>query len=149
MDSTASIPEVALTPTLLVRAGGDDASLYGCDIRDAHEVIPLRPMTRLPGAPACVRGLINLRGTIVTVLDLGVRLDATRAPTTEGSILLVRLGEHVAGLVVSEVVDVRGITVDETTPTANEGITRGIATVDGAAVVVLDLDALLVQVLRF
>jgi chemotaxis signal transduction protein len=83
------------------------------------------------------------------VLDLGVRLDATRAPTTEGSILLVRLGEHVAGLVVSEVVDVRGIAVDETTPSANEGITRGIATVDGAAVVVLDLDALLVQVLRF
>ena len=149
MDSTASIPEVALTPTLLVRAGGDDASLYGCDIREAHEVIPLRPMTRLPAAPACVRGLINLRGTIVTVIDLGVRLDATSVPTTDGSILLVRIGEHVAGLVVSEVVDVRSIAVDETTPSANEGITRGIATVDDTAVVVLDLDALLMQVLRF
>jgi len=149
LDSTASIPDVGLTPTLLVRAGGDGASLYGCDIRDAHEVIPLRPMTRLPGAPACVRGLINLRGTIVTVLDLGVRLDATRPVTADGSILLVRIGEHVAGLVVGEVVDVRSIAVDETTPSANEGITRGIATVDGAAVIVLDLDALLTQVLRF
>jgi len=106
-------------------------------------------MTRLPGAPTYVRGLINLRGTIVTVLDLGLRLDATRPPTIDGSILLVRIGEHVAGLVVSEVVDVRAIAVDDTTPNANEGITRGLATVDGTPVLVLDLEALLTQVLRF
>ena len=64
------------SPTLLFRVGG---RLYGCDISDAQEIIPLRPMTRLPGAPAFVRGLINMRGTIVTVLDLRARLDPSAA----------------------------------------------------------------------
>jgi len=58
---------VVLAPTLLFRVRG---ATYGCDIGATQEIIPLRPMTRVPGAPAYVRGLINMRGTIVTVLDL-------------------------------------------------------------------------------
>ena len=85
MASTASTsePAVALPPApraarraLLFRVG---AAVYGCDIDDIREIVPFRQATRLPGAPAYVQGLINLRGTIVTVLDLGVRLAASRA----------------------------------------------------------------------
>ena len=75
--------------------------------REAREIIPLRPTTRLPGAPPFVRGLINMRGTIVTVLDLGARLDPTSGPTRRGSILLVRHRDRVVGLVVDQVSDVR------------------------------------------
>jgi purine-binding chemotaxis protein CheW len=136
-----------LSPTLLFRVG---ANLYGCDITEAQEIIPLRPMTRLPGAPAFVRGLINMRGTIVTVLDLGVRLDPTRAPAQEGSILLVRHRDRLVGLVVEEVADVRALeweTGDRAASVGGGAIVKGVATVDGAAVVVLDLDALIKQVL--
>ncbi|HVX38522.1 MAG TPA: chemotaxis protein CheW [Gemmatimonadaceae bacterium] len=152
MDSTASIPETdLLTPTLLFRAG---ATLYGCHISDAQEIIPLRRTTRLPGAPAFVRGLINVRGTIVTVLDLAVRFDAARAPTADGSILLVRHRERLVGVVVNEVVDVRPLAVEAPDDDARESgagsgasVMRGVATVDDAAVVILDLDALITQVL--
>jgi len=134
---------VVAAPTLLFRVGG---SVYGCDITEAREIIPLRPMTRLPGAPAFVRGLLNIRGTIVTVLDLGVRLDAGRAPITDGSILLVRHRERLVGLVVDEVADVRVLDVDADEG-GGEGIVRGLATADGSPVVVLDLDTLIKQVL--
>ena len=147
LDSTTSTPDAAAAlvaaPTLLFRVGG---SVYGCDITEAREIIPLRPMTRLPGAPAFVRGLLNIRGTIVTVLDLGVRLDAGRAPITDGSILLVRHRERLVGLVVDEVADVRVLDVDADEG-GGEGIVRGLATADGSPVVVLDLDTLIKQVL--
>jgi purine-binding chemotaxis protein CheW len=122
--------------------------LYGCDISEPQEIIPLRPTTRLPGAPAFVRGLINVRGIIVTVIDLGVRLDPTRTPAERGSILLVRHRDRLVGVVVDEVVDVRALDVDDShdAPGAAE-ITKGVATVDDAAIVVLDLSALISQIL--
>jgi purine-binding chemotaxis protein CheW len=132
-----------VTPTLLFRVG---ASTYGCDISLTQEIIPLRPATRLPGAPAFVRGLINIRGSIITVLDLGVRLDPTRAPMADGSIMLVRRGERLVGVVVDEVLDVRVLDV-ECGEGAGAAITRGVATADGEAVIVLDLEALIGQVL--
>jgi purine-binding chemotaxis protein CheW len=115
-------------------------------------------MTRLPGAPRFVRGLINMRGTIVTVLDLGQRLDPAREPITSGAIVLVRYGERLVGLVVDEVADVRQVVVDES---SGGGIVRGLAVDagadgeggdadgrgDAAAIVVLDLGALIQQVL--
>jgi purine-binding chemotaxis protein CheW len=106
-------------------------------------------MTRLPGAPAYVRGLINMRGTIVTVLDLGVRVDPSRAVTRDGSILLVRHGERLVGVVVEEVLDVRVLDIEDGDAAKSGGgaIVRGVASVDGGAVVVLDFAALITQVL--
>lgn len=127
--------------------------VYGSEVSDAQEVIPLRPMTRVPGAPPFVRGLINMRGTIITVLDLAVRLDATRGPTQDGSILLVRHrgGDRIVGIVVDEVLDVRLLTIDlgdAESGGARSAITRGVGTVDDATVVILDLDVLISQVLH-
>ena len=159
MDSSTSTPEVAdavAAPTLLFRIG---ANLYGCDITEAQEIIPLRPATRLPGAPAFVRGLINMRGTIVTVLDLGLRLDPSRTePAREGSILLGRHAgadgrDRLVGLVVDEVADVRVLDIEDAdgrrNTTAGGAIVKGMAAIDEGttAVVVLDLDALITQVL--
>jgi purine-binding chemotaxis protein CheW len=137
-----------MIPTLLFRVGRD---LYGSKVTNAQEAIPLRTATRVPGAPAFVRGLINLRGTIVTVVDLGARLDASHSAADEGSILLVRQsgGDRVVGIVVDEVLDVRSLAIDEgATPRGVDGsITRGLAMIDDTTVVILDLDALISKVL--
>src|SRR5262249_18696394 len=97
LDSTTPTLEPTATPTLLFRVG---ATVYGCDIGDAQEILPLRPASRLPGAPSYVRGLINVRGTIVTLLDVGARLEPGRAPIESGSILLIRYRERLVGLAV-------------------------------------------------
>jgi purine-binding chemotaxis protein CheW len=126
--------------------------LYGSRVTDAQEVIPLRPATRIPGAPPFVRGLINMRGTIVTVLDLGVRFDASRPLMDEGSILLVRhgSGDRTVGVAVDEVMDVRELAIDDSetaTAGARSNVARGVAALGDATVVILDLDALISQVL--
>ena len=122
--------------------------MFGADGADVRELIPLGEVTRLPGAPAFVRGLINVRGTIVTILDLGVRLDSSAVPATEGSILLVRHRDRLVGIVVDEVADVRQLDVDASGASQAAGeLVRGVATLDGTPVVVLDLGALIRQVL--
>jgi purine-binding chemotaxis protein CheW len=144
--SIASIPELTATPTLLFRVG---ASVFGCDTASVQEIIPQRPATRLPGAPRFVRGLINIRGTIVTVLDLAVRLGAADEPGPNGSFLLVRHRDRIVGLSVDEVADVRPLEVDrgDAAVASSGNIVRGVASVDDTPVVVLDLDALIQQVL--
>jgi purine-binding chemotaxis protein CheW len=133
------------TSALLFRAG---RTVFGADGVDVRELIPLGDVTRLPGAPPFVRGLINVRGTIVTILDLGVRLDPSATPISEGSILLVRHRDRLVGVVVDEVADVRQLEVDVSGASQAAGdLVRGVATLDGAPVVVLDLGALIRQVL--
>lgn len=97
--------------TLLFRVGD---TIYGCDLEAVREIVPFRRPTRLPGAPKYVLGLINLRGTIVMVFDLAVRLEPSRSALADGSIMLVSVGGTTAGGVpravgfaVQEVLDVR------------------------------------------
>lgn len=121
--------------------------MYGVDSTQIQEIIPFRRVTRLPGAPPFVRGLINVRGTIVTVIDLGARLDPSCAPIDDGSVLLARYRERTVGLAVDEVLDVRGVVVDAPPEQAVNGVVRGLSTVDARAVVILDLDAMMHRVL--
>lgn len=127
--------------------------MYGVDTTQIQEIIPFRRVTRLPGAPPFVRGLINVRGTIVTVIDLGVRLDPSCTPLDDGSVLLTRYHDRTVGLAVDEVLDVRGVVIEEPPAQAatgageGGGVVRGLSTVDTRAVVILDLDAMLHRVL--
>ncbi len=151
MASTQStiLEQLAAARTLLFRVAG---SVYGCDIDAVREIIPWRSATRLPGAPPYVQGLINLRGTIVTVLDLGTRLDAARPPMRDagGSIILVEHGTHAVGVAVDEVMDVQAIAEEpvQTGPgDAHGGLVRGLGHREDDVVVLIDIHTLVTQVL--
>jgi purine-binding chemotaxis protein CheW len=144
LDSSTPTLEVPTTPALLFRSG---ESVYGVDSTQIQEIISLRGVTRLPGAPPFVRGLINVRGTIVTVIDLGLRLDPSCAPAGDGSVLLARYHDRTVGLAVDEVLDVRGIVIEPLPEQQASGVVRGLSTVDAHAVVILDLDAMMHPVL--
>ena len=153
MASSETILEsLAAARTLLFRVA---ERIYGCDIDAVREIIPYRRATRLPGAPSYVQGLVNLRGTIVTVLDLGVRLDPTRAPVREGSIILAQHGVRNVGVAVDEVMDVQAIVeeaVDAETGGSGgaditAGLVRGLGHLEGDVVVLIDIHTLVTQVL--
>lgn len=57
--------------------------LFGIDVHGVQEIVPAQPMTPVPLAPATVRGLINLRGQIVTAVDLRRRLGFDERPRGE------------------------------------------------------------------
>ncbi|HET6680536.1 MAG TPA: chemotaxis protein CheW [Gemmatimonadaceae bacterium] len=121
---------------------GVGARVYGCDIADIREIVPNRPATRLPGAPDHVRGLINLRGTIVTVVDLARRIDGGEA-RPDGSIILVDRGSRQVGLLVDDVRDVQPVASDRfetaTDDLSRGGLVRGLGHLDDGVVIVLDV----------
>lgn len=84
-----------------------------CDIADVREIVPITPTTRLPGAPPHVRGLINLRGTLVTVMDAALCLYGVPAVEAAASILLVERNGRVAGVMVDNVFDMQSLLEDE------------------------------------
>jgi purine-binding chemotaxis protein CheW len=125
-------------------------TVYGCDIGEVREIVPLRRRTRLPGAPPYVRGLINLRGAIVTVIDLAARLAGSTA-AEEGSVVLAEYGNKQVGLAVDEVRDVQILAPDRfeaaTGDVARGGIVRGLGHLDDGVVIVLEVPAVIRQVM--
>ena len=92
---------------------------------DAHDVRELRGWTqetRLPSAPAYVRGVINLRGTILPVVDLAVRLGMTATDcTARSAVIVVSSGTRLVGLLVDAVCDIVEAPEDALQPTPDFG----------------------------
>lgn len=92
---------------------------------EAHEVREIRgwtPETRLPSAPPYVRGVINLRGTILPVVDLAVRLGMTATDyTTRSAVIVVSSGSRLVGLLVDAVCDIVEASEDGLQPTPETG----------------------------
>ena len=104
-----------------------DGQYFGIDVLRVQEVIRHQEMTRVPLAPAVVRGLINLRGQIVTAIDLRRRLDLPDRP--DGGLpvnVVVRTDDGAVSLLVDEIGDVlqtRG-TPFERPPETLRGVAR-------------------------
>ncbi len=91
-------------PTRRVVLLGVGGHWFGITIERVREVIPPRPYTPLPGSEAFVAGLINLRGRIVTVLDLGLRLNLrAAAAAADHSIVILDHAGRLVGMAVEEV----------------------------------------------
>lgn len=84
-----------------------DNLFLGIDVQQIQEVIRYQGMTRVPLAPVAVSGLINLRGQIVTAIDLRRRLDMPlRRPDESPMNVVVRDGENAVSLLVDRIGDV-------------------------------------------
>jgi purine-binding chemotaxis protein CheW len=125
-------------------------TVYGCDIAAVREIVPIRRATRLPGAPTYVRGLFNLRGAIVTVIDLAARL-AGAVASEEGSVVMAQFGNKSVGLAVDEVRDVQMLPPERFEPATGDvargGIVRGLGHLDDGVVIVLEIPAVIRQVM--
>ena len=128
--------------------------VYGLESAAVREVATGASVTRLPGAPAHIRGVMNLRGQLVTVLDLVHLLTGEPARNSDGSTIVVRSGERLLGLVVGDVRDVQTVDVTDavrgdTLPLAQaaRGLIRGLGRLEDAIVILLDVDELVRQTL--
>ena len=84
-----------------------DGMLFGVEVMKVQEVLRSQASTRVPLAPEVVSGLINLRGQIVTSIDMRRRLNLPlRAPDTVPMNIVVRSGDEAVSLLVDEIGDV-------------------------------------------
>jgi purine-binding chemotaxis protein CheW len=122
-------------------------SLFGIEVTQVQEVLREQPMTRVPLAPPEVRGLINLRGQIVTAIDLRDRLGFPPPKEATSPMNVVVQTEHgVASLLVDAIGDVIDVTdrelerTPETVPRQLREIVRGVYKLPGELVLLLDPD---------
>ncbi len=125
-------------------------TVCGMDILKVQEINKLMEMTEVPQAPDYVRGILNLRGQIVTVIDLGkkIGLGETEIQPEARNIIVNTPGEHV-GLLVREISDVVPVDPDkiEPPPANMSGIQgqffTGIYKTEKILIGILDVDAIL------
>jgi len=100
---TASVAVDQFQQYLTFLVGKDN---FGINILDVKEIIEINNITRIPKTPDYIRGVINLRGNVVPVIDLSARLDRRRSEITKLScIVLVEVDVHGEAQVIGALVD--------------------------------------------
>ncbi len=130
------------------------AEEYGIEIQKVRELIGLLEITRVPRAPDFIRGVINLRGKVIPVVDLRVKFGMETAMTTSQSVIIVvQIGAVGVGLtmgiLVDEVLEVRAIADTEVEPPPNfqsqavADFILGVGKADKRIIFLLDIDRVL------
>jgi purine-binding chemotaxis protein CheW len=133
---------------VVFRLGPLVCAVYATAVR---EIIPAGRSTRIPGASASVAGLVNLRGTLLTVLDARLAVGVADNGTAAESILVMEQGERTFGLAVDEVLDLVEVTAEalaagEGMPGVDPGLVEAIGHHGGRVFAVLDAKAILAPV---
>jgi len=127
---------------------------YGIGILKIKEIIGMMPITTVPQTPEFVKGVINLRGKVIPVVDLRARFGMDTIDYTERTCIIVVEIEGDSGTVmigvvvdaVSEVLNIKGEDIEET-PTfgtkLNTDYILGMAKMEGSVKILLDIDRVL------
>ncbi len=132
---------------MIFQLGGEH---YGLDIHAVQEIVRMQSITPIPGADPSVRGITNLRGRVVPVIDLGVRCGFLAAEATPATRIVVVMSEEgMVGLTVdavSEVIRIPGDCVElpgQLAGLPGHSFIRGIAKLPDRLVSLLDLEHVL------
>ena len=94
-----------------------DGHVYGVDVDRVQEVLRSQPRTRVPLAPPAVAGLVNLRGQVLTAIDLRERLGLPqRAADVEPMVVVIRVAGEPISLLVDSIGDVVDVDDDDFEP---------------------------------
>lgn len=127
---------------------------YGISILKVKEIIGMMPITPVPQTPDFVKGVINLRGKVIPVIDLRLRFGMDEIDYTERTCIIVAEIEGQAGTVqigivvdaVSEVLNIKGEDIEDT-PTfgtkLNTEYILGMAKIEGGVKILLDINCVL------
>ncbi|MFN4273622.1 MAG: chemotaxis protein CheW [Aliihoeflea sp.] len=117
-----------------------------------REIRGWAPCTPLPHAPADILGVMNLRGSIIPIVDLAARLRMkSRVATERSAIVVTEIGDAVIGLLVERVSDMLTVSTDDIRPVPQMGsgvdtrFAEGIVSIESGMICFLDLEAILGQ----
>ena len=131
---------------VLFRIGAEE---YGLPIEKVSSIIRYEPSTRVPRAPVSVEGVINLRGRVIPVVNLGKRLfDSEFTPSPHARIVVAEGEGGSVGLVVDAAAEVATVEGDAVMPPPQTALSsdtseafEGVVHYQGRLVILLDLDA--------
>jgi purine-binding chemotaxis protein CheW len=126
------------------------AQEFCVDIMAVREIRGWTAATALPQAPSFVRGVINLRGAVLPIVDLAARLGFETGETSDRNVIIVaQIGGQVVGLLVDAVSDILTVTDDVIQPTPDvasdtaKTFVRGLLAIDGRMISLIGLERVL------
>jgi purine-binding chemotaxis protein CheW len=142
-----NIADTEIRQLISFTVGGEE---YGLDLLRVKEVIRIRQVTWLPKAPACVKGIINLRGEVIPIVDLRERFGlAQQESTALTRVIVVEVEGRPVGMVVdsaSQVVRVPADQFDDPPQVMGRGtqdFITAVGKVDDHLVIMIDVDRIL------
>jgi purine-binding chemotaxis protein CheW len=137
----------ALTQFISFAIGEDQ---YGVDIMAVREIKGWSDVANLPKQPEYVRGVLNLRGVIVPIIDLRRRFGQGHTDATASHIvIIVQIGQRLIGMLADRVLDIVSLDATKIQPvprisnSARVDFLSGLVTVEGALIALIDLQNLL------
>jgi purine-binding chemotaxis protein CheW len=127
--------------------GGEE---YGINILRVQEIRGYEPVTRIANAPAFIKGVVNLRGTIVPIVDMRIKL-SLGAPTYDQLtvVIILNIAGRVVGMVVDSVSDVTTLSDEQVKPAPEIGTSFdsdfliGLGTLGERMLILMDIDKLM------
>ncbi|MBN1755396.1 purine-binding chemotaxis protein CheW [bacterium] len=126
---------------------------YGVDILKVKEVMKVPDITPVPGTPSFILGVINLRGDIIPVIDLNIRLGFPRPLIKESAIILIlNIEDYYIGIIVEALPVVIYTDMDQInrTPTMIQpeidlDLVEGVVEIDDQNIIMMNIDKLLLE----
>lgn len=126
---------------------------YGVDIKFIDNIVRMQHITRVPRVPDYLKGVINLRGEVIPVMSLRVKIDLEADEITKATrIIILKLEQHgTIGIIVDEVKEVVTLTMDEIEKITYDGkedkniFLTGIGKHDNELISLLDLNAVVMD----
>jgi len=126
------------------------AEEYGIDILKVQEIRGYDNVTRIANAPGFIKGVINLRGIIVPIVDMRIKFNLGRVEYDNQTVVIIlNVAHRVVGMVVDGVSDVLTLQADQVMPAPEFGATltteylTGLGTVDGRMLILMDIEKLM------
>ncbi len=123
---------------------------YGIDILKVQEIRGYEAVTTIANAPEFIKGVINLRGVIVPVVDLRIKFKLGNVTYNETTVVIIlNVANRVVGMVVDGVSDVTTLNADEIKPAPEFGASldveylQGLGTVDERMIILVDIEKLM------
>jgi purine-binding chemotaxis protein CheW len=131
-----------------------DQELYGLPIKKAREIIGLMEITHIPKTQNYIKGVINLRGKIIPIIDLRLKFGMPEKPYTDRTCVIVieigfQEGRHLVGVAVDNVAEVVNIQQSEIEPPPEYGaqiegdFIAGVGKIKEKVVMILDIEEIL------
>ncbi|TVP50504.1 MAG: chemotaxis protein CheW [Halomonas sp.] len=147
-NSGAVLAAEAESREFLVFSLGDEE--YAIDILKVQEIRGYENVTRIANAPDFIKGVTNLRGVIVPIVDLRIKFHLDKVEYGgQTVVIVVNVADRVVGIVVDGVSDVMTLTPDQIKPAPEFGVTlssdflSGLGSLDDRMLVLVDIDKLL------
>ena len=150
MHTTQASPETSATRALEFLSFTLGQEDYGIDIQKVQELRGYTTVTRIANAPAHIKGVVNLRGIIVPIIDMRIKFNVGR-PTYDAFtvVIILNMGERVMGMVVDSVSDVITLKPEQIKPAPSIGslldteYLMGLGTLDERMLLLIDLELLM------